>query len=524
MRPTTLRTTALAAALALALTACGQKPGVHVDGSVALAEGAAPAAPGATQPLDAGTAPSTTTGTTGTTAGTTGTSSSAPSGGDSLAAGTSTQAGGTAGAQAPAGSNQAEPAPADQGASSADGQGASTNDGAQPAQRTPQGSDRTGVADDTLTLAIHAPVTGAAPLPTTSFEKSGDLYWKYLTQIKKQTVLGRHNVQVLFRDDKYSPDSARQVCRELSAKAFLVVGGGGTDQIQACGQLAQVAHFPYFSPGVTETGLAGNPWYFASSMTYKQQGRLLAQYVKNNPDGIDTLAGNPKVAAIVTNTSNFDDAVAGWEAGVKATGLNYDRTLRHPKGDTSWYASYAQQLKADGVQVVYINTSPVDYIRFAQVADEQFDYNPQYVGVGITMGLNAVLGAGCKDGDPHARVGDGIFFSPFFGLDEAHKRVPEFFQAGQQLGKPTDDIALALWGIAAQQDALFHRYQQTFGNDLTREDFRALVESTPSLKTPVFPLVGYSSQQHFGGQQVHVLRADCSATQYRTLRSFASSF
>ncbi len=394
----------------------------------------------------------------------------------------------------------------------------------QPAQRQPQGSDRTGVADDSLTLAIHAPVTGAAPLPTTSFEKSGDLYWKYLTQVKGQTVLGRHNVDVLFRDDKYSPDSARQVCRELSSKAFLLVGGGGTDQIQACGQLAQVSHFPYFSGGVTENGLAGNPWYFASSMTYQQQGHLLARYVKANPDGIDTLAGNPKVAAIVTNTSNFDDAVAGWEAGVKESGLNYFKTLRHPKGDTSWYASYAQQLKQSGVQVIYVNTSPVDYIRFAQVADEQFGYNPQYVGVGITMGLNAVLGSGCKDGDPNARVGGGIFFSPFYGLDEAHKRVPEFFDAGSKLGKPTDDIALALWGIADQQNALFQRYQQTFGNDLTREDFRALVEATGQLKTSVFPLVGYSAQQHFGGQQVHVLRADCSAEQYTTLRSFASSF
>ena len=91
--------------------------------------------------------------------------------------------------------------------------------------------------------------------------------------------------------------------------------------------------------------------------------------------------------------------------------------------------------------MLFILSAPVDYIQFAQQAGTQ-GFRPQYVGVGISKGLNAVLGAGCPD------VDGGIFFSPFPGLDWARKNLPEFFAAGQKFGVPTDDIALAALGLA----------------------------------------------------------------------------
>ena len=207
--------------------------------------------------------------------------------------------------------------------------------------RPPQGNDRTGVTDHSITLAVHAPVTGAAPLPSTSFEKSRDLYWRWVTEGKGEKVLGRDKVEVIFADDRYDPNAAIQVCRNLASHAFLLMGGGGTDQIQACGRRMGQERVPYFSAGVTETGLEGNPWYFAASMTYKQQTELLAQYVKKAFPG-------KKVGAIVTQTPNFNDAVAGWEAAVKRHGLPYTKTLRHPKGDTTWYSTYAGRPAAGG--------------------------------------------------------------------------------------------------------------------------------------------------------------------------------
>ncbi|MDX1510987.1 MAG: ABC transporter substrate-binding protein [Nitriliruptorales bacterium] len=376
---------------------------------------------------------------------------------------------------------------------------------------TLSGSDRTGVTDDTIHVAIHAPVTGAAPLPSKSFELAGETYWLWKTQKLGETVLGRTKVEVEFADDKYDPNTARGICRDLASRNFMVVGGGGTDQIQACGALAGVSGFPYFSPGVTEAGLetASNPWYFAGSMTYRQQGKLLAAFVK-------TEFGNAKVAAVITQTPNFEDAKQGWEEGVVEQGLNYYKTARHTKGDTSWWTAVRDDFIANGVEVVYVLSSPVDYIGFAQKYAEETADTPQYVGVGISMGLNAVLGSGCP------QVDGGLFFSPFPALDKIDELDPDFNKAAAEFGKPNDDIALALWSLAKIQDRVFEAYEAAYNStDLTREDLRALME-TLTVQTNVFPDINWTQANHFGGSGVHVLRANCDegVEQYQTYKSY----
>jgi ABC-type branched-subunit amino acid transport system substrate-binding protein len=452
--------------------ACGQKPGVHV------ATKAAPAAASATddstiEPGDAGDVAAV-DGTGAVTGG--GTATGGATGG------TGTQTGGA---------------------------GTGGGGGSVALQRT--GKDRTGASATAINLAVHAPVTGAAPLPSESFEKSSDLYWRYVTETKGEKVLGRTKVNVAFKDDKYTPNTAIQACRELAASAFLLVGAGGTDQIQACAQFAEKSGIPYLSPGVTEVGLNGLKNYFATGMSYPAQTRVLAQYVKKN------FAGK-KVAAIITNTPNFDDAAAAWDKAVAAQGLNYFKTLRHPKGNNSWITAYASEMKGAGVEVLFILSAPVDYIQFAQQSGTQ-GFRPQYVGVGISKGLNAVLGAGCPD------VDKGIFFSPFPGLDWARANLPDFFAAGQKFGKPTDDIALALWGLASVQHEAFKRYEQVYkSTDLTREDFSKMLQTQTGIATKSNPQLSYSPTDHFGAKQVHVLQADCAAGEHKTLATFASGF
>ena len=427
--------------------------------------------------------------------------------GDSGATDAGTTDAGVTDAGAAAGGATSGGATASGGKAAAGGGAAASGGSSGPVK--PTGTTRTGVTKDKITIAVHAPVTGAAPLPATSFEKARDLYWRWIAS-KGEKVLGRSTVDVLFKDDRYQPSTAVQACRELAANAFLVVGGGGTDQIQACGRFAESSRVPYFSGGVTENGLQGLKYYFASSMTYKQQGGLLAQYVKKN------FAGK-KVAAVITDTPNFDDAAAGWEAGQKAQGLPYYKTLRHPRADTSWYNTFASELKGAGVQVLYINSSPVDYIRFAQQAAQQ-GFTPQFVGVGITMGLNPVLESGCPE------VANGVFLSPFPGLDWAQANQPDFIAAASKFGVAADDLALALWGFAKNVHELFKRYEATYGTDLTREDFRNLVEQQKGVKSGVFPELSYSAADHFGANSVHVLKADCGSKRHTTLATFATGF
>jgi ABC-type branched-subunit amino acid transport system substrate-binding protein len=499
MSVTMIRSMAAPLVLVLLLVACGQKPGVQVEGD-ALAGGQQ--APGDDGMGGDGT------GGSGAEVGSDEFDVDADGGGDvSADGGTST---GDANEGAQAGNGGGDDAEGQDGGEAGAGGGGEGGEGGQQGTREPQGQDRTGVDDDTITIAVHAPVTGAAPLPSTSFEKARDLYWRWVTEEQGETILGRSNVEVIFADDRFEPSTARQVCRQLADRAFLVVGGGGTDQIQACGQLAAQTNVPYFSPGVTQAGLEGNPWYFPASMTYAQQGDLLAQLVSSK-------FGDAKTAAIVTQTPNFDDAVAGWEQGVQQHGVNYDQTLRHPRGDTSWYSGYANQLGDAGVEVVYMNMSPLDYIRFAQVARDQ-GHEFQFIGPGVTAGLNDVLGSGCP------AVDGGIFFSPFPSLDVIDDIDPEFNKAASKFGTPNDDLALALWGIAKAQHELFKKYESTFGEDLTREDFRAVVESAGKVEGGIFPPVNYSPDTDFGGTGVHVLEADCGPERYRDGGTFKSSF
>jgi ABC-type branched-subunit amino acid transport system substrate-binding protein len=475
----TLRRRSAAIALGLALAtiaaACGQKPGVHDEAADALPEIIIE-----------------TTGAGGAVAGADDSATDGAAGTDSGGAATPGGTGGTGGTDGAAG-----------------GTDGGTGGGAGALSLS--GDDRTGVSDTTINLGVHAPVTGAAPLPASSFEKAADLYWRYVTEINGEKVLGRSSVRVAFKDDKYTPNTAIQACRELAASTFLLVGGGGTDQIQACAQFAEQAGVPYLSPGVTEAGLKGLNNYFATSMSYAQQTELLAQYVKKTFPG-------KKVGAIITDTPNFDDAASAWDAAVKRQGLDYFRTLRHPKGNNSWITTFSRDMQGAGVDVLFILSAPVDYIQFAQQAGGQ-GYRPQFVGVGVSKGLNAVLGAGCPD------VDKGIFFSPFPGLDWARTNAPEFFQAGQQLGVPVDDIALALWGLAKTQHETFKRYEQAYGStDLTREDYVKMLSQQKGIASGVNPQLSYTPDNHFGASQVHVIQADCGKGEHVTLATFASGF
>jgi ABC-type branched-subunit amino acid transport system substrate-binding protein len=491
------RTLVATVVLGLVLVACGQKPGVHVDaGPLAQAgHGAAPEAGGGDDAVELEFEVPTA-----------GPLDDAEGEGEVVAPEPVAGGGGEAGETA----TRDGTSPASGGGSASGERPSSGSSSSGAGTREPQGSDRTGVTAQSITLAIHAPVTGAAPLPSTSFEKAGDLYWRWVTEAKGQKVLGRQKVEVIFGDDRFEPNTAVQVCRQLASRAFTLTGGGGGDQIQACGRFAGQARVPYFSVGVTEAGLEGNPWYFAASMTYKQQAPLLAQYVAKHHPG-------KKVGAIFMQTPNQDDAVAAWEAGRQREGLPYTETLRHPKGNTSWYSGYAKRLHEAGTEVIFLLTSPLDYIRFAQVAEDA-GYEFQYVGVGVSKGLNDVLRSGCD------QVDGGVFFSPFPALETVAELDPDFQRAADRFGAPDDDIAWALWGLAKLQHALLERYEAVFGHDLTREDFRAVVEAAGRIETGVFPDVEYSPQNHFGGTAVHVLEADCGPKQYRDGGTFVTGF
>jgi hypothetical protein len=265
--------------------------------------------------------------------------------------------------------------------------------------------------------------------------------------------------------------------------AFLLIGGGGTDQIQS-----------YLSAGVTETGLTKLPNYFAVSMSYADQVPLLVKYMKANAGGFAWNGDPARVAGVITNSPNFDDAATAF--GQSLPGATIIRPEKNERGTSMAGRLCTGTLK--NFDVVFPLTAPTYFLEMAGSSK----CNPQYVGVGVTMGLNQVANVGCGTGG----VANARFFSPAPAYVDSGKYDPAFKTAGG-----LDDIEFLLWGISKTLHQLFLKA----GQNLTREGFIASTQ-TATVKSGVFPDLKFTPTNHFGASQVHVLRADCASRQYVT--------
>lgn len=455
----------LVLAMLLLVAACGQKPGVRsATGATGVAAG--PAVDGAA-PVDV--APTETT-----------VPAAAPEGGEAAPVASGA-------APAPAGRDSSGPSPA--------------------APRAAAAGDRTGISDTVIKIGIHAPVSGAAPFPQSSFSRGAPVYWRHIGE--QGGVFGR-KVEVVFADDEFNPATAKRVCERMVTqdKVFLLIGGGGADQITACAQYANAAGVPYLAAGVNENGLAGLSHAYAVSMTYAQQSPLLAQLVKNR-------LGGGKLAIVVADTPSFDDAASSMGKAARELGLDVVYEGRIDKDTSQAEAlAVANTLRSKGAQVVYILSSPTTFLNVAAAAGGQA-YNPQYIGPGVSSGLNLVAQVGCP------AIGQARFLSPFPQLDAIDQLDPAFRPAYRKhAGADADDIGVALWGIAKSINQGF----LAAGKDMTRQSFEAALQSGRTFSTNVFPPFRFTAREHRGANQAHLLRADCTTRQFRTEARFAPGF
>lgn len=387
------------------------------------------------------------------------------------------------------------------------GSGDNGETGSEDSGPAPTGGDATGVTADVIKIGIHAPITGAAPVPSQSFQKGKDLYWNWL-ESNDQSINGR-TVEVVFRNDNYNPSQAVTACREMveDEKVFLLVGVAGTDQIQACARYAASVGVPYISAGVTQIGLETLPNYFSIWRTYPEQGPLLADLL------VDKLgATDEKNGFVWFNTPTFKDGHDSFMAAMDQKGatVEYDKPVPKTAG-TSDAQTIATELNQRGIENVHILTSPTFFIQLAQAAVNQ-GYKPQWVGYGLTKGIDTVANVACRN---NRSIDNARFLSPFPAYFDSDKFDQNFRKAGG-----TDDIMLALWGMSK----VIGEMLKLPGKDLSRERFIYEVERAKNIETGVFPPVGYTPDDHLGGSTMHLLRADCANNRYVTEASFANDF
>lgn len=454
------RATIMITALAMVVVACGQKPGVHEPDTFAIG---APGEDGAFETLDPDAGPTT-----------------GPDGGSVLDPG------------------------GDGGGGDGGGDGGGGDGGASAA------GDRTGITDTKITIGLHAPTSGAAPIEAKAFEKGTKLYWQWLHNDKKQKVFGRE-VEVIFENDNYTPSTAVQKCNGMSRNSFLLIGGAGTDQINACAAFADPRGIPYLSPGVQETGLDARRTYFAVTMTYRAQMGPLVQLLKREDasENFGAINGGPGITVgfVRPNTPNFNDADQALKKAVEAQGWTYRVYTVVKEGNSTEAQQVANRMNQDGVDIAVPITAPVFTIQLA-INTGSNNYFPRYAGVGITNNVNQMINQGCQRNS----FDEALFFSPWPGwknvmLGEAE---PEFKQAAQKYASDVNtrsdggDLLLALWGIMKTVHQMFLEA----GEDMTRQSFIGDIQKW-KYNSGFFPTLDYAKDHPFGAQNVNVLIGSC---------------
>ncbi len=314
-------------------------------------------------------------------------------------------------------------------------------------------------------------------------------------------------------DDGYSPTQAVAVCNKMATQdmAFLLIGGAGTDQINACANFADQRGIPYLSPGVQEAGLNTRRSYFAVTMTYRQQMAPLVQLLKkeNRGNALDLdNDGTIRVGFVRPNTPNFNDADTELEENVTKAGWAYKAYSVVKEGNSTEAQTVATQMQQDGIDIAIPITAPTFTTQLA-INTGKNNYRPKYAGVAITNNINQMINLACNNDQFH----EALFFSPWPGWTQVNdgQYDKDFSVAADRFAEKYNkrdkggDLLLALWGIMKN----IHQMFLSVGPQVTRESFIANMNSF-KINPGAFPTMACAADNHFCATNTFVLEGDCN--------------
>ena len=486
---TTLRRLLGLGACLLAVAGCGLTPGA-VD---AIKNSGGRVAAGGSGATPSGGA----AGTSGAAAG-----AAAGSSSGSVASGAPAGSGGSAGLPA-SGPTGATPGGGGGGGATAPGGGGGATGSGGSAGNAPY--ETIGITATTIRLGLHAPQTGAAPVPLQAFATGSKLFWE------NHTLFGR-KVVVDFQDDQYNPSVARSVCEQLSRQDFLVIGGAGTDQIQACATdpVLTSTHTPYLSAGVTTNGLNNLPYYFAITRTYAAQAPAVYQMTSS----LYPAQAKGKWAIITEATPNFNDVTTAAAQVLSAHHIGFT-TIRTPKVfQQSDADSAVAKAKQYGATVIFLDVDPNFWIDLVRSASQQL-FTPAWVGPGITNGENLVAGPVCGEQPTLSAA----FLSPYFGLDRQPPGFTNETNPAPDSAPQERDLEMDVYGA---NEAVYYMLSSVGSiQNLTRDNFiAAMAHFTASFgkQLDVYPTISFNGG-HFGGTAMWQLKLNCQSLEYNTVGS-----
>lgn len=374
-----------------------------------------------------------------------------------------------------------------------------TNGPGQPGANTPTGAgpnDKQGITKDTISIGVHAPVTGAAAFPAEGFKRGVGLYADFINS--KGGINGRRLI-VHFEDDAFNPGTARAKCQMLNEqkKVFLLVGGGGSDQIDVCARYAAAKGVPYIAATTHEVSSDGMklnslPTFYALSPTYEQQLPLLANVVRGT--------GAKKLAVLVAENGNLNNTF-NQAKNILGKAANIVLSARVQKKVSSGEANgWAAKICNSGAEVVFWNASPAG---LAEVT-KSMTCRPKFVGVGNTIGLNLVATTSCP------QLEGAQVLSSWPGLNSIDSMDPDYRRQYNKKHSPNqpDDIGMAMWGL---EKAISQAFAAT-GKDIGRHKLMTTLNGGKVINNGIFPSSKFSAGDRFGSSKMHLLRAKCTPT------------
>ena len=346
-----------------------------------------------------------------------------------------------------------------------------------------------------IKVVVHGPLTGAG-VPQNSFKTGGPKYWNQSGPGGgPRKLFGDWRVEVEAVDDKYNAQDALRACNSAAKTAFLIIGGAGTDQIQACAQsqVLRRGNVPYLSSGVTEAGLGKLPNYFATSLTYKQQSPLVIKAARENG------YLNKKWAVVITGTPNFADARTSivdelTKAGVSGRSgkFNKDNDVYLTEKAPNNCETLAAQLRGAGYEAIYFLGQPL----FFGLCVKSYP-DPVYTGPGPSFGITSVGNLACQGSGGRYR---GFYLHPTPDKDTAQKMAK---------GAPafSDDIEAGIWSGMQQLEQAFALHN----GPLNRESFIA-GNAKGSVKGGVALPAVYNGGSRFGGTGAYLNKITCNGS------------
>jgi branched-chain amino acid transport system substrate-binding protein len=372
--------------------------------------------------------------------------------------------------------------------------------------------DAPGVKPKRIKIGIHAPITGAAPLPVTSVERGAGLYFRWLEE-QGIKINGRY-VDVVLRNDNSNPSQAVAVCKEMVNKdeVFLLVGVAGAEQIQACARYAASVGVPYISWGASKAYVKKLPRYFATSMPYEKQAALLADLLVEKHDALVQ-----QNAIVWPNSPVYRAARNRFKKSMDKRGasVDLDRSVSITAG-TSEAQTIASEMALAGIDNAVFLGRPTFWIQLEGALRNQ-GVEVRWAGIAPMLGTDGVVGIMCNQSDGEL-MAETLSYVPAFAdrdsYDDTHDRAMQ-----KLYGERGDDTTWAGWAMGRNIAEMLRQAPR----GLTHRSFTAAVTDS-TIATGIGPNLPFGSGGPFVAREAHLLRADCVEERWETRQAFVSGF